>query len=71
MDIRSGRKRKYHHRLSADQWLGKDQNRLFRHEVFKTFKAYGQQNYDEKQVYRGFWRKFDQNQNFRRLQERT
>ncbi len=30
----------------------------------KSFKSYGQKNYDEKQVYKGFWRKFDQNQNF-------
>ncbi|WP_313002190.1 GH92 family glycosyl hydrolase, partial [Chryseobacterium gleum] len=30
----------------------------------KPFKSYGQQNYDEKQVYKGFWRKFDQNKNF-------
>ncbi len=30
----------------------------------KPFKSYGQQNFDEKQVYKGFWRKFDQNKNF-------
>ncbi|MBC7566953.1 MAG: glycoside hydrolase family 92 protein [Pedobacter sp.] len=30
----------------------------------KPFKSYGQKNYDEDQVYRGFWRKFDQNKNF-------
>ncbi len=30
----------------------------------KPFKAYGQKNYDEKQVYKGFWRKFDQTKNF-------
>lgn len=30
----------------------------------KPFKSYGQKNYDEKQVYRGFWRKFDQTKNF-------
>ncbi|MBF03183.1 MAG: sugar hydrolase [Flavobacterium sp.] len=30
----------------------------------KPFKNYGQKNFDEKQVYRGFWRKFDQENNF-------
>ena len=30
----------------------------------KTFKSYGQKNYDGKQVYNGFWRKFDQTKNF-------
>lgn len=30
----------------------------------KPFKKYGQRNYDEKQSYRGFWRKFDQTENF-------
>lgn len=30
----------------------------------KPFKSYGQKNYDEAQVYRGFWRKFDQTKNF-------
>ncbi|WP_026705789.1 GH92 family glycosyl hydrolase [Flavobacterium soli] len=30
----------------------------------KPFKKYGQQNYDDKQSYRGFWRKFDQTENF-------
>ncbi len=30
----------------------------------KPFTSYGQKNYDEKQVYKGFWRKFDQTQNF-------
>ncbi|MBB2147887.1 GH92 family glycosyl hydrolase [Pedobacter gandavensis] len=30
----------------------------------KPFKSYGQKNYDKKQVYSGFWRKFDQNNNF-------
>lgn len=30
----------------------------------KPFKSYGQKNFDEKQVYRGFWRKFDQTKNF-------
>lgn len=30
----------------------------------KPFKNYGQKNYDEKQVYKGFWRKFDQTKNF-------
>jgi predicted alpha-1,2-mannosidase len=30
----------------------------------KPFKSYGQKNYDEKQVYRGFWGKFDQSHNF-------
>ncbi|MGB8705333.1 MAG: glycoside hydrolase domain-containing protein, partial [Gillisia sp.] len=30
----------------------------------KPFKSYGQKNYDEKQVYHGFWGKFDQEHNF-------
>jgi predicted alpha-1,2-mannosidase len=30
----------------------------------KPFQSYGQKNYDEKQVYRGFWGKFDQSKNF-------
>ncbi|RZK26706.1 MAG: glycoside hydrolase family 92 protein [Flavobacterium sp.] len=30
----------------------------------KPFKFYGQKNYDEAQVYKGFWRKFDQTKNF-------
>ncbi|MEZ0542801.1 GH92 family glycosyl hydrolase [Fibrella arboris] len=30
----------------------------------KPFKAYGQKNLDKAQVYRGFWRKFDQTRNF-------
>ena len=30
----------------------------------KPFKSYGQQNLDKKQVYRGFWGKFDQTRNF-------
>lgn len=30
----------------------------------KPFKGYGQKNFDKKQVYGGFWRKFDQNNNF-------
>tara|TARA_R110000868_G_scaffold68390_9_gene202245 strand:- start:10073 stop:12355 length:2283 start_codon:yes stop_codon:yes gene_type:complete len=30
----------------------------------KPFTQYGQKNYDEKQAYRGFWRKFDQTKNF-------
>ncbi len=30
----------------------------------KAFKSYGQKNFDGKQVYGGFWRKFDQNKNF-------
>lgn len=30
----------------------------------KPFHEYGNGNYDEKQVYRGFWRKFDQSKNF-------
>ncbi len=30
----------------------------------KPFKSYGQKNYDEKQVYKGFWRKFDQTKDF-------
>ncbi len=30
----------------------------------KPFVNYGQQNYDDKHAYRGFWRKFDQSRNF-------
>lgn len=30
----------------------------------KPFKAYGQKNFDNNQVYRGFWSKFNQEQNF-------
>ncbi len=30
----------------------------------KPFKEYGHKNFDNKQVYRGFWRKFDQTKNF-------
>ena len=30
----------------------------------KPFKSYGQQNLDKKQVYKGFWGKFDQTRNF-------
>lgn len=30
----------------------------------KPFSQYGQKNYDKKQTYRGFWRKFDQKENF-------
>jgi predicted alpha-1,2-mannosidase len=30
----------------------------------KPFTEYGQKNYDDKQAYRGFWRKFDQTKNF-------
>lgn len=30
----------------------------------KPFKQYGQKNFETKQAYRGFWRKFDQNKNF-------
>ncbi|MES2829399.1 MAG: GH92 family glycosyl hydrolase [Bacteroidota bacterium] len=30
----------------------------------KAFGSYGQKNYDDAQVYRGFWRKFDQTKNF-------
>ncbi|CCG99234.1 alpha-1,2-mannosidase [Fibrella aestuarina BUZ 2] len=30
----------------------------------KPFKSYGQKNFDKPQVYRGFWRKFDQAHNF-------
>lgn len=30
----------------------------------KPFKSYGQKSYDEKQVYKGFWRKFNQTKNF-------
>ncbi|MFT4031669.1 MAG: GH92 family glycosyl hydrolase [Siphonobacter sp.] len=33
----------------------------------KPFKAYGQQKLDIEQVYKGFWRKFDQNHNFPEL----
>lgn len=30
----------------------------------KSFKSYGRMDFDEQQVYRGFWRKFNQNENF-------
>jgi predicted alpha-1,2-mannosidase len=30
----------------------------------KSFKSYGRKDFDEQQVYRGFWRKFNQNENF-------
>lgn len=30
----------------------------------KPFKSYGRKSHDKEQVYKGFWRKFDQNQNF-------
>ncbi|MGY4386256.1 putative alpha-1,2-mannosidase [Pedobacter sp. UYP24] len=30
----------------------------------KAFASYGQKNFDDPQVYRGFWRKFDQTKNF-------
>ncbi|SDL27418.1 GH92 family glycosyl hydrolase [Siphonobacter aquaeclarae] len=30
----------------------------------KKFTSYGQRNFDKPQVYKGFWRKFDQNHNF-------
>ncbi|MBE9597686.1 GH92 family glycosyl hydrolase [Pedobacter sp. MC2016-24] len=30
----------------------------------KAFKSYGQKNFDKAQVYKGFWRKFDQTKNF-------
>lgn len=30
----------------------------------KPFTQYGQKNYDDKQAYKGFWRKFDQSKNF-------
>lgn len=30
----------------------------------KPFKSYGRKDFDEAQVYRGFWRKFNQNENF-------
>ncbi|PST82950.1 sugar hydrolase [Pedobacter yulinensis] len=33
----------------------------------KPFKSYGQKNYDTRQVYRGFWGKFDQTKNFPEL----
>ena len=36
----------------------------FAMEFSKPFKSYGQKNFDEKQVYRGFWRKWNQDENF-------
>jgi predicted alpha-1,2-mannosidase len=30
----------------------------------KPFNSYGQKNFDDQQVYKGFWRKFDQTKNF-------
>jgi len=36
----------------------------FAMEFSKPFKSYGQKNFDEKQVYRGFWRKWNQEENF-------
>lgn len=30
----------------------------------KPFKGYGQKNFDKTQIYKGFWRKFDQTRNF-------
>jgi len=36
----------------------------FAMEFSKPFKSYGQKNFDEKQVYRGFWRKWNQEDNF-------
>ena len=36
----------------------------------KPFKSYGAKNYDRKQVYRGFWGKFDQTKNFPELAAR-
>lgn len=33
----------------------------------KPFNSYGSKNFDEKQVYKGFWRKFDQSDNFPEL----
>ncbi|WP_158799535.1 GH92 family glycosyl hydrolase [Pedobacter sp. L105] len=33
----------------------------------KAFKAYGQKNYDKKEIYHGFWGKFDQSKNFPEL----
>ena len=30
----------------------------------KPFKSYGRKSYDQEQVYKGFWRKFNQNENF-------
>ncbi|MDA3615512.1 GH92 family glycosyl hydrolase [Polluticaenibacter yanchengensis] len=36
----------------------------FAMEFSKPFKSYGQKNFEDKQVYKGFWRKFNQNENF-------
>ncbi len=36
----------------------------FAMEFSKPFKSYGQKNFDGKQVYRGFWRKWNQDENF-------
>ena len=36
----------------------------FAMEFSKPFKSYGQKNFEEKQAYKGFWRKFNQNENF-------
>ena len=33
----------------------------------KAFKAYGEKNYDKKEIYHGFWGKFDQTKNFPEL----
>jgi len=36
----------------------------FAMEFSKPFKSYGQKNFDTKQAYRGFWRKWNQDENF-------
>lgn len=36
----------------------------FAMEFSKPFKSYGQKNFETNQVYKGFWRKFNQNENF-------
>lgn len=36
----------------------------FAMEFSKPFKSYGQKNFETSQVYKGFWRKFNQNDNF-------
>ncbi len=36
----------------------------FAMEFSKPFKSYGQKNFDSKQAYRGFWRKWNQDENF-------
>ncbi len=37
---------------------------FFAMEFSKPFKSYGQKNFEEKQPYRGFWRKWNQQENF-------